>query len=424
MSTPQTRARFVLVVWLCGLAGVLYLDRVCMSQAVAPIQDELGLTNSQVSYVLMAFTLAYGLFEVPTGRLGDRIGARRVLTRIVVWWSVFTALTGAAWGLWSLLALRFLFGAGEAGAFPNAARVLSRWFPAAERGRVQGLMLTTALAAGAAAPALAAHLIDRAGWRWAFVVFGAVGVVWAIGFWWWFRDDPAEHPGVNAAELDHIRAGTGDPRPPADPIPWRAVAGSPGIWLLGSAMICSAFNSYLYYSWFPKYLMSGRGVPNVEAGWLASLVLAGSATGVLAGGLIADRLLRTKSVVRARRVFGGCAYLAAAGCLFLAARTESPAALAGLAAVSSLCVQLTLPTWWSAAIEQSGKHVGALFGLLNMMGTVGAMASQWFVGAFADWRKELGHEGRSQWDPMFDVYVIVLLLGAGVWLAYRKRPLD
>jgi hypothetical protein len=116
--------------------------------------------------------------------------------------------------------------------------------------------------------------------------------------------------------------------------------------------------------------------------------------------------------------------LAAAGCLFLAARTESPVALACLAGASCLCVQLTLPTWWSAAIEQSGRHVGALFGLLNMMGTVGALASQWFVGAFADWRKVLGYEGRDQWDPMFDVYVIVLLLGAGVWLTYRKRPLE
>lgn len=427
MSTPAdrpTRARFVLAASLCGLAGVLYLDRVCMSQAVEPIQRDLGLTNSQVGYVLMAFTLAYGLFEVPTGRLGDRVGARRVLTRIVVWWSAFTALTGVAWGLWSLLALRFLFGAGEAGAFPNAARVLSRWFPAAERGRVQGLMLTTALAAGAAAPALAAHLIDRAGWRWTFGAFGTVGVVWAVGFWWWFRDDPAGHPGVNAAEAAHIRAGTGDPKPPADPIPWGAVAANPGFWVLGLAMIASAFNAYLYYSWFPKYLMSGRDVPNVEAGWLASLVLGGSAVGMLIGGLIADHLSRLRSVVWARRVFGGCAYLAAAGCLFAAVRTESPTTLAALAAVSALCVQLTLPTWWSAAIEQSGRHVGALFGLLNMMGTVGALASQWFVGAFADWRKELGYEGRAQWDPMFDVYVIVLLLGAGVWLAYRRRPLE
>src|SRR3954465_11567702 len=136
-----TRGRFVLVLWLCGLAGVLYLDRVCMSQAVVPIQKELGLSNTQVSAVMMAFTLAYGLFEIPTGRLGDRFGSRSVLTRIVVWWSVFTALTGACTGLYTLLAVRFLFGAGEAGAFPNAIRAIARWYPVRERGRVQGVML-------------------------------------------------------------------------------------------------------------------------------------------------------------------------------------------------------------------------------------------------------------------------------------------
>jgi MFS family permease len=426
MSVPAerpTRARLVLVLWLCGLAGVLYLDRICMAQAAKPIADALGLTNTQLGYVHMAFTLAYGLFEVPTGRLGDRFGSRAVLTRIVLWWSAFTALTGAAWGLAALLAIRFLFGAGEAGAYPNAARVMSRWFPAGERGRVQGLMLTTALTAGAAAPTAAAYLIAAAGWRWAFVAFGLVGVLWAVGFWWWFRDDPAEHPAVNAAEVALIRAGAGPPRP-SGPIPWAAVVRSPGIWLLGLAMVCSAFNAYLYYSWFSTYLQTGRGLENVEAGWLSSLVLAGSAVGVLAGGVIADLILRRGSVVWGRRVLGGSAYLLAAGCLFVAARTESPTSLAALAAVSALCVQLTLPSWWSAAIEQSGRHVGALFGLLNMMGTAGAMGSQWFVGKFSDWRKGLGHEGRDQWDPMFDVYVIVLLIGALVWLAYRKRPLE
>src|SRR5258708_495662 len=123
-----TRARFVVLGWLCALAFILYLDRVCMGQAVKPIQDEMGLTNTEMSFVLMAFTLAYGIFEVPTGHWGDRIGSRRILARIVVWWSAFTMLTGACSGFLSLLFVRFLFGAGEAGAFPNMARIVDRWF--------------------------------------------------------------------------------------------------------------------------------------------------------------------------------------------------------------------------------------------------------------------------------------------------------
>ncbi|MBY0513399.1 MAG: MFS transporter, partial [Gemmataceae bacterium] len=173
MSHPDagrpTRARFVLALWLCGMAAVLYLDRICWSQANRSIRDELGLSNTQMSLVMMAFTLAYGLFEVPTGRLGDRFGSRSVLTRIVVWWSAFTALTGACSGFGTLVLVRFLFGAGEAGAFPNAARVIARWFPVGERGRVQGLVLTAAQLGSVAAPAGAAYLIRGVGWRWAFV---------------------------------------------------------------------------------------------------------------------------------------------------------------------------------------------------------------------------------------------------------------
>src|SRR5262249_6789244 len=150
-----------------------------MGQAGPAIQADLGLTNRQLGYALMAFTVAYALFEVPTGRLGDRIGPRAVLTRVVVWRSAFTALTGACAGLVSLVVVRFLFGAGEAGAYPNTARVLSRWFPAAERGRVTGLMLTCAQLGGAAALALTAALIWLVGWRWAFVAFGLVGFAWA-----------------------------------------------------------------------------------------------------------------------------------------------------------------------------------------------------------------------------------------------------
>jgi MFS transporter, ACS family, glucarate transporter len=423
-TSSPTRTRFVLAAWLCGLAAILYLDRICMAQAIGPIQNELELSNSQLSYVMMAFTLAYGIFEIPTGRLGDRIGARKVLTRIVVWWSLFTALTGATFGFASLLAIRFLFGAGEAGAYPNVARVLSRWFPAHERGRVQGVMLTAAQLGAVAAPALAAYMIELAGWRWAFVAFGAVGVFWAMGFWLWFRDIPAEHARVNAAELEIIqrdqRATTESP----GPIPWHSVVRSRTIWSLGSAIIFSAFNSYFYFSWFSKYLQSARNVSNVESGWLSSLALAGTAVGVLTGGVIADRILRQGLAVASwRRWFGASAFVASALLLLLGSQLDEPIALAIFAALSCLAFHLTLPTWWSATIEVSGHHVGALFGLLNSLGVFGALASQWFVGAFSDWRAEQGYSGREQWDPLFYVYVAALACGAMCWATYRGDSL-
>jgi MFS family permease len=423
-ETPPTRARFVLAIWLCGLSAVLYLDRICMGQAVEPIQKEFGLNNEQMSYAMMAFTLAYGLFEIPTGRLGDRFGSRAVLTRIVVWWSVFTALTGAATGLFSLMLVRFLFGAGEAGAYPNAARVVRRWFPVGERGRVQGLMLTAAQVGGMAAPVLAAYLIREAGWRWAFVAFGLVGVAWAIGFWLWFRDDPSDHPRVNAAERDLIHAGMPPLALDPGPVPWRAVLRNRGILALSSIMILGAFYTYLFYFWFPKYLTSARGLDDLAAGRLASVVLGGSAVGVFLGGYLADRITRISAdPVRARRHLAVWCFLTAAGCLFVGIRCEDADALATLFAIGMCAMHVTLPNWWSVAIPQCGRHVGAVFGLMNGMGVIGAMASQWFVGAFTDWQQRHGLIGREQWDPIFDVYVGVLVAAAVAWFLYRVTPL-
>lgn len=408
------------------MAAILYLDRVCWAKAAPSIKAEFGLTNTQLSYLAMAFQLAYGLFEIPTGRWGELIGARRVLTRITIWWSVFTALTGAGFGFVSLLIVRFLFGIGEAGAYPNAARVLTRWFPTHERGRMQGIMLSVSLFGGAIAPTLAALLIEAVGWRWTFVVFGSLGCFWAAGFWNWFRDTPDEHRSVNALELSLIRTGGATVTPTnRDPVPWRNVLVNPGILILSMIIMCSSFNSYFYFTWFSSYLESAHEISNTKSGVLTSLALFGAALGVLTGGVIADRMMRgTGAVILRRRVFSSCAYLLSATSLFFAVRTESVVGMSCLAAMSCFFVQLTLPIWWSAAIEQSGKHVGPLFGLMNMMGTVGALTSQWFVGVFADWQATRGLTGREQWDPMFAIYVGVLVTGSLFWMLYRKRPIE
>ena len=420
---PPTHTRFTLVAWLCGLSGILYLDRICMGQAIVPVQRELGLSNTEVSFVLMSFTLAYGLFAVPAGWLGDKLGARTVLTALVVAWSICTALTGAAVGLIMLVAARFLFGAAEAGAFPNVAKVVSRWFAAGERGRVQGALLAASQIGAVASPFLAAWMIREVGWRWMFVAFGLVGFVWAIGFWRWFRDDPADHPAVNETELHAIRADS--PPPPLDPgpVPWGAVAVNRGIIVLSCIMVFGAFYTYFFYSWFQKYLNASRGVENIEAGNLTSLVMAGSAVGVLFGGWLADRLSKCANPVAARRYLGVCCYLVAAACLFLGVRQDDALSLALLWGATVSVMHITLPNWWSFALPQAGKHTATLFALMNGIGVMGALASQGFVGIYADWQKDRGLTGRAAWDPLFDVYVCVLLANAVMWWLYRYRPL-
>ncbi len=421
-DSPPTKTRFVVLSVLCLLSGVLYLDRICISQALPSIKADLKLSNTETSYVLMAFTLAYGLFEVPTGRWGDLIGGRRVLTRISLWWSAFTALTGACIGLWSILIVRFLFGAGEAGAFPNVARVLSRWFPDAERGRAQGVLLAASQAGGAIAPYLAALLIRDIGWRWTFVAFGGVGAVWAAGFWSWFRDDPAAHPAVNSAEARLIgrRVTSGNVH---TAIPWAAVVRNPSVWFLSLIMALGSFNSYLYFSWFPTYLIEGRGVDKTTAGMMASLVLVFSAIGTFLGGILLDLIVAGNSATR-RRVLGGSIFFLAALFLACALSTQDPWLAAFLTAMSCFMTQATQPLWWSCTIGISGKHVGALFGLMNSVGVFGALSSQYLVGAVADWLGKQGYSGRTQWDPIFYVNVGVLVVAGLMWSSFRFVPVE
>jgi MFS transporter, ACS family, glucarate transporter len=415
---PPTLGRYKVLAFLCMLALILYIDRICISTAVPAIEADLHISHTAMGFVLAAFTLAYCLFEIPTGSWGDRYGSRGVMTRIVLWWSAFTALTGAAFGLWSLLLVRFLFGAGEAGAFPNTARVIGRWFPTDRRGPAQGLINTTALVGGAISPAAAAYLIDAVGWRCAFVIFAMPGIVWAIAFHRWFRDNPAAHPAVNEAECQLIGSPTADPggihHPP---IPWRRVLTNVNVLLLGGVIACSAFNSYLYFSWYPTYLEQARAVDSQAAGWLASLVLGVSAVGCIIGGFLSDWLIRITGDRRFSRRGLGCAGLTM-GVAFLVAgqHTDGSVLAATWTALAMFAVHLTLPNWWGAVADISGRHLGALFGLMNSIGGLGAIASQLFLGRFVDWMGSRGFAGRAQWDPAFYLYAGILLVGAIGWL--------
>jgi MFS family permease len=418
-AEAASNVRYRVLAFLCTLSLVLYLDRVCIAQAVGPIQEELRLSNKSMGYVLGAFTLAYGLFEVPTGRWGDRFGSRGVLTRIVVWWSFFTALTGAATGLLMLLIVRFLFGAGEAGALPNAARIITRWFPDGTRGPARGFITTSNQLGGALAPVITVYLIETVGWRLTFVCFGMLGFVWAALFYPWFRDDPAEHAAVNEAERQLIAAGTCDTSTAEalPPVPWRLVLTSRNVWLMGGVMTCTSFASYMYMSWYPRYLQAARAVSPTVSGWLASMVLAGGAIGCTLGGYLSDWLVRRTGERRwSRRCIGIGALSFAALALVASIHCDSPSAAALLTTLACLSAQLQIATWWAVVSDISGRHLGALFGLMNSMGVPGAVGSQVFLGHLTDWLGDRGYTGREQWDPGFYIYGGVLLLGGCLWL--------
>lgn len=435
-----TRVRYGVMGLLCSLAFILYIDRVCIGQAGTAMKAELGLSNFQWGLVGVAFQIAYAIFEPTTGHWGDRFGSRRVLMRIVLWWSVFTALTGCVWkfswdllpglavnGFMLLLLVRFLFGAGEAGALPNAARVISVWFPPGKRGPSQALISTSAQIGGAAAPTVTAYFINSPyiGWRWAFVIFGSLGLVWIWFFARFFRDDPAEHPGVNEAERRYILAGrtaaTGAKAAHLQ-IPWRLVFANHNIWLLGVINACSSFYSYMLFLWFPTYLKEGRGLSEVVSGRLGSLPYLFGATGVLLGGYLGDWLTaRFGSRRTALGAMGTCGLLLSGTLVASSVHFENPLVAVLCCSIGFFFSYVQLAAWWAAMADVAGRHTGALFGLCNMIGLAGGALSQMFLGWFADYRKAMGLTGRDQWDPAFLIYGGVLVFGGLLWLLINPR---
>jgi sugar phosphate permease len=310
------------------------------------------------------------------------------------------------------------------------ARIIARWFPLGERGAAQGIVITSAQLGGALAPMMAAYLIADIGWRWTFVAFSLLGLVWSAAFYFWFRDDPAEHPRANAAERALIgTAGVNAPQAENHPpIPWRVILSSSNIWLLGTLQTCSSFLSYMFMGWYPTYLEKGRQVDSIETGQLASLVLFGAAVGCLASGFINDWLSRVTNFHPARyRVYGFCGTAMAALALLASIHCQSPRATSAWAALAFMAALSQQATFWAVTTEISGAHLGVVFGLMNSMGVPGAFVSSMFLGRFVDWMGSQGYEGRAQWDPAFYVYAGVLVVGACCWLlvdSNKKVPDD
>ena len=290
------------------------------------------------------------------------------------------------------------------------------------------MVITAAQLGAALAPALAAYLIEYVGWRATFVVFSFMGVVWAAAFYFWFRDDPAEHPATNAGERALIATNeTAAPRHDSHPpIPWRTILANRNVWFLGTLQSCSSFVTYMVMGWYPTYLQQGRGVEPIETGWLTSLVLAGAAVGCLGGGIASDWLARTTGRNPGRfRIYGFAGTFVAALAIVAGVACESPVATSAWIAVACLATLTQQASFWAVTTEISGAHLGVMFGLMNSMGVPGGYLSSKFFGQFADWMADFGYEGRAQWDPAFHISAGVLVVGACCWLfvdASRKIP--
>jgi MFS transporter, ACS family, glucarate transporter len=400
---PPTNVRYGVLAFVCALSMVTYLDRVCFGNAAKAIVADLSLPGTEsLKGAFTAFAIAYALFEIPAGWMGDRWGPRGTLIRIVIWWSVFTAMTGLVglniggsvmFGLGSLIVMRFLFGAGEAGAYPNITRALHNWFPREQWETVQGCVWMSARLMGGFTPLFWAGLVagtptsqPLVTWRGAFLICGAIGLIWCIAFAIWFRNRPEEHPRVNAAEQQLIGH-----TPHADAshsqIPWRSILTNRSLWFL-CGMYCLVNYGWIFnITYLASYLDSRFGltesdtVGNIYKGaplWVG-------AAGCLAGGFLVNGLASwLGDRGRARRVLCVTAFLGCAACWSMALVAKELHLFCWSIAAAAFCIDLTLGCAWATCQDIGQRHAAVTAAFMNTIGTLGSALAGWLTGTIVE----------------------------------------
>jgi ACS family glucarate transporter-like MFS transporter len=412
--TMPTHTRYRVVALMTSLGMITYLDRACIATLAPGIIRDLGLTTVQMGYVFTVFQLAYALFEIPTGWWADRKGTRAVLARIVLWWSCLTAATAAAFSYPVLLAIRFLFGVGEAGAWPCVARTFSRWIPARERGTVQGVFFAGAHLVGGLTPALTLSLLGILTWRQIFVCYGLVGFVWATIWLTWFRNDPSEHPAVNAAELQTIVRDR-----PADSVHsagleyWRKLFVNRNIMALCLMYVPNCMIFYFCITWLPTYLRQRHGFDATSLGIFAGLPLIVSIPGDLLGGLVTDRLSSRYGLRVGRCGLGAVTYVIAGVALLAAASSSTPILAATLIALATGLTMFTLGAAWGTVMDVGRNHVGVVGATMNSLGNLAAMLNPLIVAYSVQWF--------GSWNLPLYLMGTLFLVGAVCWTIIDPR---
>lgn len=402
-----SHVRYGVVAFGATLAILSYVARVCISQASPLIAHDLSLDKAQVGTMFSIFLISYALFEIPGAWYGDWVGPRRGLLRIVTAWSAFTALTGAAWSFASMVAIRFLFGIGEAGCFPMITKSFATWLPKSERTWAQGILWTSARWAGAFTPLLVVWSLRYMSWRWSFVLFGSVGWIWAVLFYLWYRDNPREHPGVNAGERALLATAEVHSRSHAN-VPWGKLLRSRSVLLLSLQYFFVSFSWYFYLTWLPTYLEEYHKLTPVKTAQYAVLPLLFCGFGSLFCGFASKRLSRWIGVQRMRKVMA-CTGFACAG-TFLALATRMPDVKWTMVMMAAACFfnDQVVPNSWASCMDIGGKYSSSVAGTMNLMGNLAGAASS-SIGGFILLRTA------NNWNLFIEILAAVYFLGIFCW---------
>jgi MFS family permease len=395
-----THARYLVVIFALTLAMIMYIQRVAISAAAPYITKDFNLTDTEMGWVFSAFAASYALMEIPMGLLGDKLGVRRILAQVVLLWSLFTALTGAAWNLISLLVIRFMFGTGEAGCFPNLTRMLSTWLPVGERVRAQALMWAFGRWGGALAPPIALLAITQLGWRWGFVALSLLGVVWVAVFLPWFRNDPAEHKSVNAAELALLESSRQLVLHDHG-MPWYRLLLQRDIAFLGLQYFGFSYTWYFYVTWLPTWLQRVHGLTKLETAGYAMLPLALGGLGSIVSGLL------PLSIPRKWVAIGG---FTVTGILILIIPSVPDVKLAmALMALASFSSDLTMPISWNTCVEIGKQYTATVSSTMNMLGNFAGFVAPLVGGIILD-------HTNQDWNMVLRTMAIAAFMSAACWL--------
>jgi MFS transporter, ACS family, glucarate transporter len=395
------------MILLYFLILITYLDRITISLVGVRIKEAFHLSNTQFGWVLSAFVLAYALFEIPTGLMGDRLGQRKVLLRIVIWWSVFTALTGAVMGLTSLIAVRFMFGMGEAGAYPNSCGVISRWMPRTETSRGMSWLGMGAPTGAALAPLIVVPIASAYGWRTPFFVNGILGLVWVLICWSWFRNHPREMKGISSEEKKLIEKNRNYFKHD-QPFAWKLVLGNPMLWALFLSYFSIQWANYFLSAWLPTYLQEGKHFSEQQMKTTTSLVFS---VGILAAflfGIVSDRMIKKKGNAFARKSIALFSFVIIILSVLISALATDHILVTISFVFADFSLVIIVLTCFSTCIDMGGDRVSTITGIMNFCGQSGAFLMSIIFGKLVDFT-------HNYETPQY-VMLGVLIIGGTCWL--------
>ncbi len=407
------RGRYFLVAGTFLLTLLLYIDRICISVAKEPIAGALHLSNAQMGWVMSVFALGYALFQTPSGMLADRLGPRKVLTVIVALWSFFTSLTAYAWNFVSLLIIRLLFGAGEAGAFPGVSRAVFSWIPLGERGLVTGINFSGSRIGAAFALPFLSILMAGIGWKHTFLVLGIIGTLWAVLWYRLFRDKPENHPYLKDDEKDYIVKYRQQPSSVKPKISLAQMFANRNMWLAMMQYFCSNFTFFFALTWLYPHIKEQFQLDVVSAGFYASLPLLAGALGNWFSGWLVDRIYKKGHWRQSRALPAVIGFSLAAVGLFGGVFTHEVGSAVLFLSLAIFGADMTLPPSWSFCVDIGKENSGAVSGNMNMAGNLGSFLTSLAFPYFLMWA------GTA--DVFFYTAGVLSIAGAIVWLGMRPE---